>query len=86
MNGFNLSNSVIYAAGGSSWNGNDAASDEGSISFDGLTGSASITNTNISGGYEDNVRVKNSSGTLNRLTFDVVNIGSNHFGATGSPR
>lgn len=56
----NISNSVV-----SGTNGNDAASDEGSISFDNLTGTATVTNLTVSGGHEDNFRVVNSSGVLN---------------------
>jgi uncharacterized repeat protein (TIGR01451 family) len=83
VSGFTLSNSVINSAGGSSWNGtNDAGGvNEGSVSFSELTGSALISNTSISGGYADNVRVVNTTGTLNRITFDTVTIGANHSGA-----
>ena len=58
-------------------NGNNAAADEGSVSFSELTGSASVSSTNISGGFEDNFRVVNTSGTLNRITFTSVTIGAN---------
>ena len=75
--GFSLANSVINGA-----SGDNAAADEGAVSFSELTGSASISNTRISGGYEDNLRVVNTTGTLNRLTIDAVDIGSNHVGAS----
>ena len=58
-------------------NGDDAAADEAGIRFDGLLGSASIANATISGSVEDNVRVVNSAGVLDRLTFNGVTIGSN---------
>lgn len=45
---------------------------DGALSFDNLTGSASVSNTNIQGGLYDNVRVVNTSGTLDRLTFTNV--------------
>ena len=70
--GFSLAATAINGA-----NGNSAAADEGSVRFDELTGSASITNSGISGGFEDNFKLINSSGSLNRLTFDNVTIGSN---------
>ena len=72
VNGFNFSNSVINGV-----NGNNAAADEGSVSFSELTGSASESSTSISGGFEDNFRVVNTSGTLNRITFTSVTIGAN---------
>ncbi|MCX6982630.1 MAG: cadherin-like domain-containing protein [Verrucomicrobia bacterium] len=83
VSGCTMSNCVISAAGGSSWNGNNSAGgfNEGSVSFDELTGTASITNTSISGGFADNFRLKNTSGTLNRITFDTVTIGANSNGA-----
>jgi hypothetical protein len=80
--GFTLSNSVVSSnGGGGSWNGDNGALNEGSVVFTELTGSASFTNSSISGGLEDNVRVVNTSGTLNRITFDTVTIGANHNGA-----
>jgi hypothetical protein len=70
--GFTLANSVINGS-----NGTNDSFNEDSIAFDGLTGSASINNSSISGGWEDNLRVSNTTGTLNRLTVDTVNFGSN---------
>jgi hypothetical protein len=60
-------------------NGNNEASpfEEGSIRIDNLFGIAAITNSDISGGYDNNVLIRNSSGTLNRLTIDHT-----HFGLT----
>ncbi len=72
VSGFTLANSVINGV-----NGNGAAADEGSVSFSELTGSASVSSTSISGGFEDNFRVVNTSGTLNRITFSTVTIGAN---------
>jgi len=73
VNGFTMSNTVVSGS-----NGNNAAVDEGSIAFDNLLGSASITNSNVSGGWEDNLRLRNTSGTLNRLTIDTTTWGSNN--------
>jgi hypothetical protein len=58
-------------------NGDSAVDDEGSVAFSGLTGSASVKGVNISGGYEDNFRVRNISGTLNRIIFDSIVMGAN---------
>ncbi|HEV2706673.1 MAG TPA: Ig-like domain-containing protein, partial [Pyrinomonadaceae bacterium] len=65
VNGFTLTSAFIHGA-----NGTNAAigTEEGSISFDNLLGSASISNTDIDGGKRDNLRVVNTTGTLNRLT------------------
>jgi large repetitive protein len=73
--GFELRDSVISGSNGSS-----DALDEGSVSFDNLTGSALIANSSISGGFEDNFRLLNTSGTLNRIVFDAVTFGANHAG------
>jgi Bacterial Ig domain/Cadherin-like domain len=83
VNGFTMSNTVINGT-----NGNSATQNEGSVSFgantgepggpaNGLTGSASVTSCNISGAFEDNFRVANQSGSLNRITFDATTIGAN---------
>src|SRR5690606_15916655 len=48
VSGFTLNNSVINGT-----NGTDPGADEGSIRFTELTGSASISNSNISGAVED---------------------------------
>lgn len=50
---------------------------DGSIKFDNLTGSATISNSAISGGFSNNVRVDNTTGTLNRITFSGDTIGAN---------
>jgi hypothetical protein len=50
---------------------------EGSISFTNLTGSASITGSNVSGGRLENLRVINTAGTLDRLVMDGDTIGHN---------
>jgi hypothetical protein len=69
--GFNLDNSVV-----SGTNGTDPGADEGSIRFTDLTGSASISNCNISGAVENNLSVINTSGSLNRLTVSGTTFGS----------
>jgi hypothetical protein len=74
VDGFTLSNSLIDGTNGTSGSG---AFIEGGIYFTGLTGSAAVTNSSISGGYLNNVSVVNTSGTLDRLTFTEVQIGAN---------
>ncbi|MEA2602915.1 MAG: hypothetical protein QOF89_3907 [Acidobacteriota bacterium] len=69
---FTLANSVINGT-----NGNDAAANEGSVRFSELTGSASISNSSISGSVETNLRVENTTGSLNRLTLSNTTIGTN---------
>jgi VCBS repeat-containing protein len=74
VTGFTLDHSVINGVNGS----NDGSPfNEGSISFSNLLGSALITNSNISGGWADNIRVINTSGSLNRLTVSNSTIGGN---------
>jgi hypothetical protein len=58
-------------------NGNDPAADEGSVRFTELTGTASISNSNISGAVEDTFAVINTTGTLNRITFTSTTFGAN---------
>lgn len=57
-------------------NGTSAGPDEGGLNFTQLTGTAAVTASNISGGFEDNVRIVNTSGTLG-LTFADDTIGAN---------
>ena len=70
--GFTLTNSTINGTNGSS-----AATDDASIRFTDLTGTASITGCNISGGHEDNLAVINNSGTLDRITVSNTTFGAN---------
>jgi VCBS repeat-containing protein len=69
-----------FASGTLSTNGdsNVGGSEEANIRFDNLLTSGSITNSNISGGFADNLLVMNDTGTLNRLTvtgnaFGLIN-------------
>ncbi|MEI9415162.1 hypothetical protein [Mesorhizobium sp. Cs1321R2N1] len=61
-------------------NGDNDAVNEGSVWLQQLLGTATIQNSSISGGWEDNLHVQNSSGTLNRLTVDNVAFGANSAG------
>ena len=67
---FTMDNCVINGTNGTVVN-------EGSVQFTGLTGSALVTSCNISGAIEDNFRVVNTSGVLNRITFTSTIIGAN---------
>ncbi len=69
VTGFSLDNSVINGT-----NGNNGGSpyNDGSVKFDNLNGSATVSNTNISGGFNDNFRLVNTGGSLNRITFTNV--------------
>ncbi|HEX8719884.1 MAG TPA: Ig-like domain-containing protein [Pyrinomonadaceae bacterium] len=44
--------------------------DEAAVAFDELTGTASVEHSVVQGGVRDNVRVVNTAGVLDRLTFD----------------
>ncbi len=58
-------------------NGTSAADDEGSLRFTNLLGAASINDSHIEGGLQDNLRVVNNTGTLDRLTVSGTTIGPN---------
>ena len=73
--GFAMVNSVINGVNGT--NGTTPY-DDSSVWFDNLTGSATVTSSYVGGGYEDNFRVLNSSGSLNRLTLTSVTVGDNN--------
>ncbi|HEU0316169.1 MAG TPA: hypothetical protein VFR49_02500, partial [Solirubrobacteraceae bacterium] len=74
VSGFTLDHSVIN---GSNGDNGTTPFDDSSVWFDNLTGSASVTNTYVGGGYEDNFRVVNTSGSLNRITFTSDTVGDN---------
>jgi hypothetical protein len=77
VRGTSVSNVTLTRLRITGTNGTNAGFDEGSVSFTNLTGSASITSSYIEGGFEDNVRVANTTGTLNRLTMTSDTIGFN---------
>lgn len=70
--GFTLENSVVSGV-----HGTNAGLGEGAISFTGLTGAASITNSQVSGGLTDNLSVANSAGVLDRLVVSASTFGAN---------
>jgi len=91
VNGFDLADSTVNSiASGTSKNGTDAATDEGSIYFgaenpggiNGLVGTATITNCLIEDGFENNFKIANLSGTLSQFTMTGTTIRDN---STASP-
>jgi hypothetical protein len=85
VTGFTLANSVINGTNGTS---SAAATREGAIAFDGLFGSASISDSTIGGtgaldsSFSDNLRVFNTTGSLDRLT--ITNSSFGKIGNTGN--
>ena len=77
VNGFDLANSSVTN------NGDNAVTNESQLSFTDLTGSSLISNSTFAGSVKDNVRIVNTAGVLNRVTFDTVTFGLNHV-ATGN--
>jgi hypothetical protein len=73
--GFAMDTSVINGVNGT--NGTTPY-DDSSVWFDNLTGSAAVSTSYVGGGLEDNFRVFNSSGSLNRLTLSGVTVGDNN--------
>jgi hypothetical protein len=69
VTGFTLDRSTLSA------NGNAAG--ESGLDFAGLFGTASITNSTITGSAEDNAVIRNSSGTLSSLTVTGSTFSSN---------
>jgi hypothetical protein len=74
VTGFSFDNSVISGTNGTA----AGAFDEAAISFNNLLGSASISDSSIGNGFEYILKVLNSSGTLNRLTIDNTDFGTNN--------
>jgi VCBS repeat-containing protein len=89
LTSLNLSNNAGWAIRGttvtdfdldastiSGTNGTNDGLDEASVAFTQLLGTSSITDTSVSGGIEDNLRISNTSGTAN-ITLDGNTIGAN---------
>jgi hypothetical protein len=70
---FSLAQSTINGVNGTSASGDG----EGSIYFDGLTGTGGISNSTVSGALVDNVHVASSSGTLTAFTVSGCTIADN---------
>jgi CARDB/Bacterial Ig domain/Cadherin domain len=73
--GLTLANSVINGTNGT--NGTDPFNDS-SVYVSNLTGSATVSSSDIRGGFENNVSVVNSSGSLDRITFSSDTFGDNN--------
>ncbi|HEX9002690.1 MAG TPA: hypothetical protein VGB07_22475, partial [Blastocatellia bacterium] len=67
---FTMANTVINGV-----NGNNGNVNEGTMVLYQYTGTGSVTNSVIRGGIEDIVKIVNTTGTLDRITFDTCNIG-----------
>ncbi len=78
IRGVNSSNFILEFSTVNGSNGTSAGLDEGSVNFDNLTGTAAITSCLIEGGFEDNLNIINTSGTLNRLTISGSTFGFNN--------
>ncbi len=88
IRGFEVAGLSMTGVVVSGTNGNSAAENEGSVVFgaeagetggarNGLTGVVSITSCEISGGHEDNLKIRNQSGTLSQLTLTSTTIRDN---------
>ena len=71
VNNFTLQNVVIDGNNGTSSTADmDIVNGEDSVRIINLTGSALIDSSFIGGGYEQNLRIINNTGSLNRLTVN----------------
>ncbi|MBK9375500.1 MAG: putative Ig domain-containing protein [Holophagales bacterium] len=88
IRGFDVAGLAMTNVVVSGTNGNSAAENEGSVVFgaevgetggarNGLTGTVTITSCEISGGHEDNLKIRNQSGTLTQLTMTSTTIRDN---------
>jgi Big-like domain-containing protein/Calx-beta domain-containing protein len=76
VNGFTLQFSVVDGNNGTSSIADvDVINGEDSIRFVDLSGTALIDNCFIGGGFEQNIRVFNDTGTLNRITISNSSVG-----------
>jgi putative ubiquitin-RnfH superfamily antitoxin RatB of RatAB toxin-antitoxin module len=77
IRGLNVTNFTLANSTVSGTNGTNTASREGSVIFDNLVGSSSVTNVTISGSIEDNLRVENANGTLTAFNLSNCTIQNN---------
>ena len=77
IRGTSASNFTLEFSTVTGTNGTNGADDESSVHFTNLTGSGAITSCVIEGGFEDNLNVVNTSGSLNRLTISGTTFGFN---------
>ena len=71
VDGFSFLNSMANATGAAT-NGDNDAADEGTVRFEDLTGSASITNSTIEDGREDSARIVNPESDGSTLNLNVT--------------
>ena len=72
--GYDVTNLTMERFSVTGTNGSNAGQDEDSVHFCNLLGSATISNSTINGGFENSLRVHNTSGTLNRLTVSATTL------------
>jgi putative Ig domain-containing protein len=77
VRGISVTNFHLEYSTVSGTNGNNTGFDEGAVVFDNLLGAATITNCLIEGGFEDNLNVVNTTGTLDRLVITGSTFGFN---------
>jgi hypothetical protein len=78
VTGFVLDNSVIDGNnGGPGASSADSPYNDSSLYFTNLAGAATVSNTVVKGGYSNNFKLVNTTGTLDRLIFSSVTIGAN---------
>jgi uncharacterized repeat protein (TIGR01451 family) len=80
VTGFVLEYSTVDGVNGTN---NATPFNEGSIAFDGLFGTSTFTSDVIKGGFQDNLRVKNSNGSAN-ITVTGSTIRDTSTGASGN--
>ncbi|HEX8003632.1 MAG TPA: Ig-like domain-containing protein [Mycobacteriales bacterium] len=72
--GYDVTNLTMDRFSVTGTNGSNSSQDEDSVHFCNLLGSATISNSTINGGFENSLRVYNTSGTLNRLTVSATTL------------
>ncbi len=77
IHGTNVTNFELNDSRISGFCGNSNIDDEGCILFENLSGRANFLNSEISGGYENNLSIINDSGVLDPLVIDGCLIGLN---------
>jgi hypothetical protein len=75
LRGATVTNFTMAYSTVSGTNGTSNFYNEGSVYFTQLAGTASVSNSIIQGGFEDNFNLANSTVTLNRIVFSSVTLG-----------
>ena len=77
LRGSNVSNFSMEYCTFTGTFGTNAGFDEGVVSFAGLTGTALVRSSSLTGGLEDIIRIQNNSGNLDSLVIENSFIGLN---------